>query len=112
MTSKSVPDSGPFIDEFAALEDGERHDKETAFGHADGLSPVKSRLRNPLRTLVRLLGGGLIGLLVVAVAAWGALALWFAVPAVDGLRAALALGFVALGVGGLLAAVLRQRLGS
>ncbi len=58
----------------------------------------------------RLLGTGLIGLLVVGAAVWGALALWFAVPAVDGLRAALALGFVALGAGGLLAAFLRRKL--
>ncbi len=61
-------------------------------------------------TMWRLLGIGLIGLLVVGAAVWGALALWFAVPAVDGLRAALALGFVALGAGGLLAAALRRRL--
>ncbi len=58
----------------------------------------------------RLLIGGLIGLLAIGAAVWGALALWFAVPAVDGVRAALALGFVALGAGGLLAAVLRRRL--
>jgi hypothetical protein len=63
-----------------------------------------------LKALSRLLGGGLIGLLVVAATVWGALALWFAFPAVDGLRTALALGFVALGAGGLLAAVLRRRL--
>ncbi len=61
-------------------------------------------------TMWRLLGIGLIGLLVVGAAVWGALALWFSVPAVDGLRAALALGFVALGAGGLLAAALRRRL--
>ncbi len=58
----------------------------------------------------RLLGTGLIGLLVVGPAVWGALALWFAVPAVEGLRAALALGLVALGAGGLLAALLRRKL--
>ena len=61
-------------------------------------------------TMWRLLGIGLIGLLVVGAAVWGALALWFAIPAVDGLRAALALGFVALGAGGLLAALLRRKL--
>ena len=58
----------------------------------------------------RLLRGGLIGLLTIGAAVWGALALWFAFPAVDGLRTALALGFVALGAGGLLAAVLRRRI--
>jgi hypothetical protein len=58
----------------------------------------------------RLLRGGLIGLLVIGAVVWGALAIWFAFPAVEGLRAALALGFVALGAGGLLAAILRRRL--
>jgi len=58
----------------------------------------------------RLLRGGLIGVLIIGPAVWGALALWFTVPAVDGLRAALALGFVALGAGGLLAALLRRKL--
>ena len=60
--------------------------------------------------LPRLLGKSLIGLLVAGVAVWGAPALWFAVPAADGLRAALALGFVALGAGGLLISLLRRRL--
>ncbi len=63
-----------------------------------------------MKVLPRLLGGGLIGLLVIGAVAWGALALWFAFPAADGLRAALALAFVALGAGGLLAAVLHRRL--
>ncbi len=63
-----------------------------------------------MKALPRLLGGGLIGLLVIGAVAWGALALWFAFPAVDGLRAALALSFVLLGAGGLLSAVLRRRL--
>ncbi|MCZ6772474.1 MAG: DUF4105 domain-containing protein [Proteobacteria bacterium] len=58
----------------------------------------------------RLFRGGLIGLLVIGAAVWGALALWFAFPAVEGLRAALATGFAVLGAGGLLAAVLRRRL--
>ncbi len=58
----------------------------------------------------RLLGGGLIGLLVIGATVWGALALWFALPAVEGLRAAFAIGFAVLGAGGLLAAVLRRRL--
>ncbi len=88
----------------------ECHDEETIFGRADRPSPAAGRLRGPLKTLSRLLGGGLVGPLVVGAAVWGALALWFAFPAVDVLRATLALGFVALGAGGLLAAVLRRRL--
>jgi hypothetical protein len=40
----------------------------------------------------------------------GALALWFALPAAEGIRVALAAGFVALGAGGLLTALLRRRL--
>ncbi len=63
-----------------------------------------------MKTLPRLLGGGLIGLLAIGAAAWGALTLWLAFSAEDGLRAALAMGFVALGAGGLLAAVLRRQL--
>ncbi len=63
-----------------------------------------------METLPRLLGGGLIGLLAIGAAVWGALALWLAFSAEDGLRAALAMGFVALGAGGLLAAVLRRQL--
>ena len=63
-----------------------------------------------MKALPRLLGGGLIGLLVIGAVVWGALALWLAFPAVDSLRATLALGFVALGAGGLLAAVLHRRL--
>ena len=63
-----------------------------------------------MKTMWRLLRGGLIGLLTIGPAVWGTLALWFAFPAVDGLRAALALVFVALGAGGLLAALLRRKL--
>ncbi len=48
-----------------------------------------------MKTMWRLLRGGLIYLLVIGAVVWGALALWFAFPATDGLRAALALGFVA-----------------
>jgi hypothetical protein len=52
----------------------------------------------------------LIGLLVVGLSVWGALALWFAVPAVDGIRVALAVGFGVLGAACLLATVIRRRL--
>jgi hypothetical protein len=63
-----------------------------------------------LKTLFRLLGAGLIGLIVAGATAWGALALWFTLPAADGIRVALAAGLVALSAGGLLAALLRRRL--
>ena len=63
-----------------------------------------------MKTLFRLLGIGLIGLMAAGATTWGALALWFTLPAADGIRVALALGFVALGAGGLLTALLRRRL--
>ena len=63
-----------------------------------------------MKALPRLLGGWSIGLAVIGAAVWGALALWYAFPAMDGLRAALALGFFALGAGSLVTAVLRRRL--
>lgn len=68
------------------------------------------RGRHPLKTAPKLLGVGLVGLLVTGAAIWGALALWFTLPAGDGLRAALAVGLVALAAGGLVAALLRRRL--
>ncbi len=70
----------------------------------------QGRAGDPLKTLLRLLGSGLIGLLATGAAIWGGLALWFALPGVDGVRATLALGFVALGAGSLLTALLRRRL--
>ncbi len=63
-----------------------------------------------MRVLLRVFGFGLVGLLVAGLTIWGALALWFTVPAVDGIRVALAVGFGVLGAGGLLAAVIRRRL--
>ena len=63
-----------------------------------------------MRTLLRLLGTGLVGLLATGAAIWGALALWFALPGADGLRATLALSFVAFGAGSLLTALVRRRL--
>ncbi len=70
----------------------------------------QGRARDPLKTLLRLLGTGLIGLLATGAAIWGGLALWFALPGADGVRATLALGFVVLGAGSLLTALLRRRL--
>ncbi|MCZ6773409.1 MAG: hypothetical protein O7G83_15720, partial [Proteobacteria bacterium] len=66
----------------------------------------KRRIGNLLKTLPRLLGTGLIGLLATGATIWGGLALWFALPGTDGVRATLALGFVALGAGSLLTALL------
>ncbi len=63
-----------------------------------------------MRRLLRAIGCSLIGLLVVGLSIWGALALWFAVPAVDGIRVALAVGFGVLGAACLLATVIRRRL--
>ncbi len=59
---------------------------------------------------MRLLAISLLAFVVTAIAAWGALALWFTLPFADGPRGALALLFVALGLGGLLVAGLRRRL--
>lgn len=63
-----------------------------------------------MKTLFRLLGIGLIGLVGTGAAIWGGLALWFALPGADGVRATLALGFVAVGAGGILVALIRRRL--
>ncbi len=63
-----------------------------------------------MRTLLRLLGPGLVGLLAPGAAIWGALALWFALPGADGLRATLALSFVAFGAGSLVTVLVRRRL--
>ena len=63
-----------------------------------------------MKTIFRMLGVVLIGLMVVGATIWGALALWFTLPAAEGIRVALALGFAALGAGGLLTALLRRRL--
>ncbi len=59
---------------------------------------------------IRSVASGLLGIVVAIIAAWGALALWFALPAPAGLRAALALLFAAFGVGGLLAALRRRQI--
>ncbi len=63
-----------------------------------------------MRLLLRSIGFSVVGLLVAGLTIWGALALWFAVPAVDGIRVALAVGFGVLGAGSLLAAVIRRQL--
>ena len=63
-----------------------------------------------LKILGQVLGAGLIGLLVAGMAIWGALALWFALPAIDAVRFTLALVIIALGAGGLITALLRRRL--
>jgi hypothetical protein len=63
-----------------------------------------------LNLTLRLIVGSLFAFVVTAMAAWGALALWFTLPFADGPRGALALVFAALGLGGLLVAGLRRRL--
>ena len=63
-----------------------------------------------MKKLLRLLGTGLIGLLATGAAIWGGLALWFALPGADGVRATLALGFGVLGAGSLFTALLRRPL--
>ena len=63
-----------------------------------------------MKTLLRIFASGLTGLTVAGATAWGALALWYALPTTDGVRATLALGCVFLGAGGLLVAFLRRRL--
>lgn len=62
-------------------------------------------MKRPLRFLCF----ALLGLLLAGLAAWGALALWFTVPAGDLARAALALGFAALAAGGYVIGLLRRR---
>jgi hypothetical protein len=58
---------------------------------------------------MRLVAGSLLAFVVTAMAAWGALALWFTLPFADGPRGALALAFATLGLAGLLVAVMRRR---
>jgi hypothetical protein len=53
---------------------------------------------------------GATSLTVIGVTTWGALALWYTVPAIEGIRAILAVGYVFLGVGGVLMAFLMRRL--
>ncbi len=60
--------------------------------------------------MLRILALGVTSLTVIGVTTWGALALWYTVPAIEGIRATLAVGYVFLGVGGLLVAFLMRRL--
>ncbi len=63
-----------------------------------------------MNTAFRLLGVVLISLIVAGATTWGALALWYSLPADDGIRGTLALAFAVLGAGGLLTALFRRRL--
>lgn len=63
-----------------------------------------------MNLILRLVAGSLLVFVVTALAAWGGLALWLALPIADGARGAAALLFVALGLGGLLLAGLRRRI--
>ncbi len=71
---------------------------------------MASQTPNGGKWLIRYLVSGLTGLTVIGATAWGALALWYALPATAGVRAALALGCVLLGLGGLLIAYFRRQL--
>ena len=62
-----------------------------------------------MKAILRVAAGGLIGLAVLTASVWGALALWFALPAPDLVRALTALGFALLGIAGLLGALLRRQ---
>jgi hypothetical protein len=63
-----------------------------------------------MKSFLRVTSGGLIGLLMVTATAWGSLALWFALPTPSWVRTVLALGFVLLGAGCLLHALLRRQI--
>ena len=63
-------------------------------------------MKVPLRILARVL----LGVGVTAAVAWGAPVLWFTLPLADAPRGALALLFAALGLGGLLMALVRRRI--
>jgi hypothetical protein len=60
--------------------------------------------------LLRLGGGTLLAVVVVAAAPWGTLALWFALPVPAGVRLALAMLFAGLGIGGLIMMLRRRRI--
>jgi len=63
-----------------------------------------------LKTGLRLAAAGLFGIGIAGLAAWGTLALWFALPAPDAMRIVIALAFAALAVGGLVIALLRRQI--
>ena len=50
-----------------------------------------------MKMLSRFVGAVLIVLIVAGATVWGAFALWFTLPAANGIRIALVVGFVALG---------------
>ena len=59
--------------------------------------------------MLRILVRGLTGIAMTGAIAWGALALWYTVPAIEGIRAVLALSYVFLGLGGLSMTYVRRR---
>jgi hypothetical protein len=63
-----------------------------------------------MKSVLRILASGLGILLLSGASIWGALALWYALPAASWVRLLLAIIMIALGVGGLFTAVLRRRL--
>ena len=62
-----------------------------------------------MTTLLWLVARGLIGLTVMGMALWAALALWYTLPLQEWARYSSAFGLPILGVGGLLAAMIKRR---
>jgi hypothetical protein len=63
-----------------------------------------------MRLVLRPLLLGLLACVALGIAGWGALAIWYALPAAEGVRLALAAAFLGLGVIGLAAAVWQRRI--
>jgi len=63
-----------------------------------------------MKKLLWFLARSLIGLTVIAMALWAALALWYTLPLPEWVRYAFTLGLLILGAGGLLTAVITRRL--
>jgi hypothetical protein len=63
-----------------------------------------------MRLVLRLLLLGLFACIALGIAGWGALAIWYALPAGESVRLALAAAFLVLGVIGLVVAVWQRRI--
>ena len=63
-----------------------------------------------MKKSLKLLTFGLTGLTIIGVSLWGSLALWYALPAADGIRTTLSVGYAFLGAGGFLVTIFRRRL--
>ncbi len=78
-------------------------------GHRLGIPDCLDCARVAIMTVLRLILLGLLGCAVLGLAGWGALAIWYALPAGENVRLALAAGLVGLAVVGLVVAVWRGR---